>query len=255
MDPFNSPTKEIKQKLYIQLVVALVILGAAVYIIFNMFIQNDFIEQFQNGNYPGIVIAVIIVAGLSFVSYIIGIFRNFYMFQRLFPVMESLSKNYGLQFDTSKSIKRNRFKPVFGVLHGKFNNKGITIFPAMDYYRKQNNNPKKITIFDTDVTNEWPNFTIIKNTTVGGFLNKLFGGVVYKDKFMIQPPALKGKNKTEIIAQIQKVLSDSVLYDFEHLPGKNTITVQSGLFTVTHDGFLYNTDEYPPYMNMLSKIQ
>lgn len=216
----------------------------------NALIQNGFAAD-PNNIFPLIPAALIILfASIS----LIGILQSYLGTKRLHETFQKLSGMYGLLPADDKSAHPD-YPPELSVFTGKFGGRQLTVYPTSDPSRRNNNRALKVTVFYTPVNPDFPSFKLQKTGAFGSFMQKMVGGTIFREKFLLYPEKSAGVDASAQITTISSRLGDEILYEFENLPGQNRIIVKNGIFTLMRDGFMYNADDYMPYFNFLSKLK
>jgi len=195
------------------------------------------------------------VAGIVMLSFVVRTIMAYMQVNKLILALEHIRATLGLEYIPNRKDFGQQFtRPIMGILQGQFRNKDISLYPASDFSRKNNNKPKRVTVFNTGISPQTPYFQVQKKTALNSFLNKTLGGFDYKD-VVIMPEYKASVSKDQQISEILNFLKDDVIYDFTQLSGRNSIYAKNGHFTIVHDGLMYISEDYMPYLQLLSKIK
>lgn len=250
LDKLQKSIEEKNKKTLQTTIGVIVILGFFLgpYIFFNI---NNIITT---GQYDPEEIFPVFIAIMFSIIITSGSFSGHKNIKKLMTVLQVLTMKYAFVAIEENTMSYN-YQPELLILKGKFNNKEIMIWPATDPTRKKNKKSPPATLFATSVSPEWPTFTLKKNSDTNAVFGKIWGGMDYKDKYIIQFKGKTSQSKEKQLARVTTVLNDSVLYDFDNLPGKNRLESDNGLLALIHDGFIYNEEEYIPFMSAIAKVR
>lgn len=249
-----------KNKLTISIIVALIIMGAAIFVAIAIVLGGDYeIEQIRSP----ITYLILGVLMLISLSHIVNKFFKYKRLVKVLPAMETAAKQLEMQYLSEESAplspnERNFLRPILGKLKGIKTGRDITIYPAYDFTRIKNNNPKAVTVFQMPLGHEAPEISIEPIGAFSKVVTKMLGGSIeFREKYYIMTQFVGNideNSKTKILEDTKKIFPIEAMAVYESIPVKKSLLIKNNTAIFVMDGFQYKLESYQKGLEFITKV-
>lgn len=219
--------------------------------------MDDFKDFLNSDALSGIVLILFIGIPVA-----LGIYQQVRLAKKSKLAFEQAAAALGLSYNS----KPNRYKfrtmngfayprTIAGELFGTFKRKQVKIYHFNERQGKKN---IPSTYFEVKLNNLAPEFMLMKKGFAQNVLIKLFNPkfIDFNEDYYLASKSLSGEEDiNRILADVKKLLSDSVIAQFEALPGINKLSVSDSKLMIIHKGIATSFEELQQFLGFLSSIE